>query len=79
MTKQSKIISKPSKRHLGGISKECKRIEIEKKNYNFTSCESEEELTACVSCCKISMFKTQTSKKIKFISLRRFREFPTWV
>ncbi len=37
MTKQSKIISKPSRRHLGGITKECKRIEIEKKNYNFTS------------------------------------------
>ena len=33
LTKQGKIISKPSRRHLGGISKECKRIRV-KKIYN---------------------------------------------
>ena len=32
-TKWGEIVSKPSRRHLGGISKECKRIRV-KKIYN---------------------------------------------
>ena len=34
-TKWGKIVSKPSRRHLGTISKECKRIGIRKTIYNL--------------------------------------------
>jgi hypothetical protein len=34
-TKWGEIVSKPSRRHLGTISKECKRIEIKKTIYNL--------------------------------------------
>ena len=34
-TKWGKIVSKPSRRHLGTISKECERIEIKKTIYNL--------------------------------------------
>jgi len=35
LTKQVKNISKASRRHLEGISKECKRMRSKKKNYNL--------------------------------------------
>ena len=34
-TKWGRIVSKPSRRHLGTISKECERIEIKKTIYNL--------------------------------------------
>lgn len=34
-TKWGEIVSKPSRRHLGTISKECERIEIKKTIYNL--------------------------------------------
>ncbi len=75
-TKWGKIVSKPSRRHLGTISKECKRIGIKKTIYNLapfialprlsSNCvrwfsEGEGELSACVYCCKTSNLKYQIS------------------
>ena len=75
-TKWGEIVSKPSRRHLGTISKECKRMGIEKTIYNLTpsiafprlspNCvrwfsEGVGELSACVYCCKTSNLKYQIS------------------
>ena len=49
-TKQGKIIPKPYRRAIEGISKECKGTEIKQKNYNLTTTLSkgEGDQTACV-------------------------------